>query len=97
MKLAIIGLLLLTQSLPVQATTLTDQPVALTTHVVQGVPLNQPMIATDLELPELLIEINELPEKSCRLQSTVRVIERNLTLPYHQQTLYGSNPCQSSK
>ncbi len=97
MKLKIIGLLLLTQNLPAQATPRTDHPVSLTKQMRHKASLNQPLTATDLELPKLLIEIDDLPEKHCQVTSIARIIERNLTVPYHQQTLYGSNPCQFSK
>ncbi|MCH9699336.1 MAG: hypothetical protein K0U68_14640 [Gammaproteobacteria bacterium] len=59
--------------------------------VGQPAPLDK---KTTIDLPELVIDINYQAGKRCLVQPSDRVIERNLTLPYRQQTLYGSNACQ---
>ncbi|MCH9699366.1 MAG: hypothetical protein K0U68_14800 [Gammaproteobacteria bacterium] len=81
-------------SLVVQATQQAEIQTALKAKVGHRAPLDQ---KTTINLPELAIDINYVPGQRCQVQSTVRVVERNLTLPYRQQTLYGSNACQSRK
>lgn len=93
MKSVITGLFLL-QSLVAQATPQSDQLSALIKQVGHRAPLEQKTTDSTTDLPELMIDINYLPGQRCVVQSTARVIERNLTLPYRQQTLYRSNPCQ---
>ena len=54
-------------------------------------PLEQSLRSTE---PELNIDIHYQPGEHCVVPSTAPVVQRNLTLPYHQQTLYGTAQCQ---
>jgi hypothetical protein len=53
------------------------------------------MIHTELELAPIVINSKHTPGKRCLIAPTTQMIQRNLTLPYDQQTVYGTAQCQS--
>ncbi len=63
--------------------------------VGQAAPLDEQERTTDTNLDELVIDIHYQGGQRCVIHSLNRMIERNLTLPYRQQTLYGTTQCQS--
>jgi hypothetical protein len=54
-----------------------------------------PMIQTEPELLPIVIDSKYTPDQRCLIAPTIQMIQRNLTLPYDQQTVYGTAQCQS--
>ena len=54
-----------------------------------------PMIQTEPELLPIVIDSKHTPSQRCLIAPTTQMIQRNLTLPYDQQTVYGTARCQS--
>ncbi len=54
-----------------------------------------PMIQTEHELTPIVIDSKDTPGQHCLIAPTTQIIQRNLTLPYDQQTVYGTAQCQS--
>ena len=47
--------------------------------------------------PPIVIDIKYTAGQRCWIAQGTQLIQRNLTLPYHQQTVYGTAQCQSDK
>ncbi len=54
-----------------------------------------PLIQTEPELLPIVIDSEYTPSQRCLIAPTTQMIQRNLTLPYDQQTVYGTVQCQS--
>ncbi len=54
-----------------------------------------PMIQTEPELLPIVIDINQTLGQRCLITPTTQMIQRNLTLAYDLQTVYGTAQCQS--
>ncbi len=84
-------------------TTLKTQSVAERVPVVKTVAQFAPsgsvsdVNQTDSVLPPIVIDIQYQTGQRCVLTPTTQIVQRNLTLPYYQQTAYGTAQCQSDK
>ena len=54
-----------------------------------------PMIQTEYELLPIVIDSEDTLGQRCLIAPTTQIIQRNLTLPFDQQTVYGTAQCQS--
>ncbi|MEE9413523.1 MAG: hypothetical protein V3V22_10785 [Methylococcales bacterium] len=54
-----------------------------------------PMIQIEPELLPIVIDSKDTLGQRCLMAPTTQIIQRNLTLPYDQQTVYGTAQCQS--
>ncbi len=52
---------------------------------------------TEPVLAPIVIDIQYQTGQRCVLAPTTQIIQRNLTLPYYQLTVYGTAQCQSDK
>ncbi len=84
-------LLLLGITEPVMTTQAILQPVA---HVAPSVK-SRHTDQTEPALTPIVIDIKYQAGQRCVIAPTTQMIQRNLTLPYHQQTVYGTAQCQS--
>jgi hypothetical protein len=84
-------LLLLGITEPVMTTQAIVQPVAHVAPSVKSAQINQ----TQPVLTPIVIDIKYQAGQRCVIASTTQMIQRNLTLPYDQQTVYGTAQCQS--
>ncbi len=57
-------------------------------------PVGAQPLQTESEETELVIDILYQPGHRCVIAPSSRIIERNLTQPYRQQTLYGTDQCR---
>ncbi len=55
----------------------------------------QVLEAMDRGHKPVVINIKYTPGKRCSIVSATQIIQRNLTLPYSQQTVYGTSQCQT--
>ncbi len=77
------------------------EPVMTTQAVVHTVAHVAPSVKsrhtdqTEPVLTPIVIDIKYQSGQHCVIAPTTRMIQRNLTLPYYQQTVYGTAQCQS--
>jgi hypothetical protein len=66
--------------------------------VVQTVAIiSPPLTSTPPDLTEpIVIDIKYQPGQRCLIAATTLIIQRNLTLPYYQQVVYGTTQCQNT-
>jgi hypothetical protein len=66
------------------------QVVAHVAPLVKSIHIDQ----TEAALTPIVIDIKYQAGQRCVIALTTRMIQRNLTLPYYQQTVYGTTQCQ---
>ncbi len=77
------------------------EPVMTTQAVVQTVAHVAPLVKspqtdqTESVLTPIVIDIKYQAGQRCVIAPTTQMIQRNLTLPHDQQTVYGTVQCQS--
>ncbi len=74
------------KTIPVDAPTMEYQ-----TQLYQPIPCDQ----SELSHIPIVIDSKDKPSQRCLIAQGTQMIQRNLTLPYHQQTVYGTAQCQS--
>ncbi len=67
------------------------QPVSHVAPFVKSTETDQ----TEPALTPIVIDIGYQTGQRCVIAPTTEMIQRNLTLPYSQQTVYGTAQCQS--
>ncbi len=78
---------------------LETDPVAAVPVVQTVAKLSPPLTSTPLDLTEpepIVIDIKYQPGQRCLIAATTPIIQRNLTLSYYQQVVYGTTQCQNN-